>query len=94
MTGKREHAEQLISNTGEAAVVSLANKSTWWGAFASVVGGLSVSDYGVLVGIAIGLAGLAINLIFSVRRDRRERRELALQEQLAQQKLHDERGSP
>jgi hypothetical protein len=93
MTGKRDHAEQLISHTTEAAVVSAANKSTWWGAAASVVGGLSVSDFGVLVGIAIGLAGLVLNLIFSLRRDRRERREMVLKEQLAQQQLQDERNT-
>lgn len=51
---------------------------------AFIFGGLQLSDWGIIVGIATALIGVVVQIIFKIREDQRE-------ERLAQQVLKGER---
>lgn len=55
----------------EAAIAAVAHKGTMAGAGAAVIGWATSSEAGVLIGIIIGVAGLAINWYYKARADRR-----------------------
>ena len=59
-------------NSVEATVVSISSKSMGGGATASVLGWLSSNEGIALIGISVTLLGFIVNLIFQIRRDRRE----------------------
>ena len=50
-----------------------ATASTYGGGAGAVVSGLTLNEAGVIVGIVVAVAGLAAQLYFGIRRDRRER---------------------
>lgn len=56
----------------EAAGISLANKSMAAGAATGLAGFLSSVNWVGLTGVLIGAVGLAANIYFQIRRDRRE----------------------
>lgn len=56
----------------EAAGISLANKTMAGGAGAGVLGWLSQVNWMGLIGAAVAIIGLAANIYFQIRRDRRE----------------------
>lgn len=60
------------SDSAEATVSSIASKSMGGGATASVLGWLSSNEAIAVVGVTITILGFIVNLIFQVRRDRRE----------------------
>ena len=64
-----------MSNLTDSVIASTASKATYTGAGASVMGWLVSSEAAVFFGIVIGVLGLVVNVIFSIRRDRREQRE-------------------
>ncbi|MGL4648138.1 MAG: holin [Caldilineaceae bacterium] len=65
-------AEQQAS---EALIATNASHVTQIGAWGSVFAWLASAEAAVIFGILLGAAGLAVNVFFSWRRDRRETRE-------------------
>jgi hypothetical protein len=63
--------QQAIDATGAA----LGAKSTYIGATTSIGSWFLSSEFGMLAGVILGLAGLCVSIFFQLRRDRREERE-------------------
>ena len=61
MTGR---PEQMMETT--------AQTMTYGGAGTAIVSGITLSQIGVVVGIAVGIVGLALQIWYTMRRDRRE----------------------
>lgn len=61
--------------TLEAASAAVASKTPYAGATVSVFGWLASNEAGVVIGVLIGLVGLAANIWFKLREDRRQQRE-------------------
>jgi hypothetical protein len=59
----------------DSAMAAIGSKATYTGASASVVSWLLSSEFGILVGMIIGVAGLIINWYYKAKQDRREERE-------------------
>ena len=59
----------------DATAATLGTKAAYTGATTTVGGWLISSEFGMLVGMVIGVLGLLTNLYFQHRRDRREERE-------------------
>lgn len=55
----------------EASVASLASKATGTGSAVTVVGWLTSSNFGMWMGILIGVAGLLVNWHYKRKSDRR-----------------------
>lgn len=62
---------EQVSASLDAAAASVASKTTYAGASLTVSSWLLSSEFGVLVGILIGVVGLAVNIYFKLRDDRR-----------------------
>lgn len=60
-----------MQNVVEQAAITVANKLTIAGSAGTLVGWITSSDFGVVAGIAIGVIGLAMNLYFKMRHDKR-----------------------
>ena len=58
-----------------AASAALASKVTYGGAGMSITGYFLSSEFAVLSGLVIGLAGLAVNVYFKRREDHRQQAE-------------------
>jgi len=61
--------------TLDATMAALGSKATYTGASTSIVGWVLSSQFGVLAGILIGLAGLCINWYYRHKQDKREEAE-------------------
>jgi len=61
--------------TLDATLAALGSKATYTGASTSIVGWFLSSQFGVLAGILIGLAGLCINWYYRHKQDKREEEE-------------------
>lgn len=48
--------------------------ASYVGAGVSVIAGLTLTEWGVIIGIATALATLAFNVVYQIRKDRRESR--------------------
>lgn len=59
----------------DAVGIATATKATQVGAGTTVIGWFLSSEFGVLVGILLGIMGLLTNLWFQHRRDKREHAE-------------------
>lgn len=59
----------------EATVGSVASKATYSGAATSIIGWVLSSEFGILVGMVLGIAGFAVNWYYKLRQDRREQAE-------------------
>ena len=59
----------------ETAIATAASKATFAGAGTTIFGWLTSSEFGVVAGIVIGVAGLAVNWYFRRKTDKREQRE-------------------
>lgn len=59
----------------DATMAAAGSKATYAGAGASVVGWLTSSEFGVIAGVLIGVAGLAVNWYYRHREHRREQEE-------------------
>ncbi len=55
----------------EAAASAVASKSTYGGAATSVLGWLLSSEFTVVVGIVVAVAGLLVNWYYKAKADRR-----------------------
>lgn len=65
----------IDQQTLDASMAAAGSKATYTGAGAFSVGWLLSSEFGILVGIVIGVAGLLVNLYYSRKRDKREQAE-------------------
>lgn len=61
--------------TLDATMAALGSKATYTGASTSIVGWFLSSQFGVLAGILIGIAGLCINWYYRHKEDRRQEAE-------------------
>jgi len=61
MNGKQEHLMEPTAQT-----------MTYGGGGTAVLAGLSLNELGVVIGILVGLAGLALQVWLGLRRDKRE----------------------
>lgn len=61
--------------TFDATMAAAGSKATYTGAGTSVVGWVLSSEFGVLFGILLGTAGLAINWYYKHKQDKREQAE-------------------
>ena len=67
-----------VKEAVEASVASIASKATGTGSAVTMVGWLTASDFGMLAGIVIGVAGLILSWVFKhkaeVRHEQANRR--------------------
>lgn len=59
----------------DATLAAAGSKATYGGAGASVVGWLMSSEFGVVAGIIIGIAGFCVNWYYRHKQDKREQEE-------------------
>ena len=59
----------------DATLASVGSKATYTGAGASVVSWVLSSEFGILFGLALGLAGFGINWYYRHKQDRRDQAE-------------------
>lgn len=64
-----------MSNTVESGAIVAGKTAAYGGAVSAVVSGLSISEFGVIVGIVVGVLGLIFGQYWSWRRDERQRAE-------------------
>lgn len=72
MNGRRRMSTPTSADTVMSA-------TSYAGAGASIVAGLTLTEWGVIVGIVTAVVTLAANLVYQVRKDQRERRLWKLQ---------------
>ncbi|GAB2472272.1 hypothetical protein GCM10027082_24740 [Comamonas humi] len=65
-----------MSNTTENVGIVTGKTAAYGGAATAAVSGMTLSEIGVIVGIAVGVLGLLLGQFWSWRRDRREQREM------------------
>ena len=63
----------------DATMATLGSKATYTGATTSVLGWIMSSEFGVLIGIVLGVGGFLVNWYYKYKPDKRE------------QELHDQR---
>lgn len=61
--------------TFEASMAAVGSKATYGGASTSIVAWFLSSEFGMLMGIMIGIGGLAINWYYKHKEDRRRQAE-------------------
>ena len=59
----------------DAGIAAAASKSTYTGSGLMITGWLFSSEAAILVGMVVGVLGLAVNIYFRVKQDRREEKE-------------------
>lgn len=64
--------QQAADVVVDATIAAVASKGTWVGSLTSVVGFLTSSGFGVLVGAVIGITSLLIQWYYRRKQDRRE----------------------
>ena len=63
------------SATFDSAMAAAGSKVTYTGAGASVVGWLLSSEFGILVGLLLGVGGFLVNWYYRHKEDRRQQAE-------------------
>lgn len=63
----------------DTTMAAIGSKATYTGATTSVLGWIMSSEFGVLIGIILGVGGFLINWYYKYKQDKRE------------QELHDQR---
>ena len=63
------------SQTVDAALAAVGSKSTYAGASVTVTGWLLSSEFAVLVGMLLGLAGFLVNWYYRHKEDKRQQAE-------------------
>lgn len=56
-------------------MAAAGSKATYTGAGASILGWVLSSEFGILMGVLIGVGGLCVNFYFQRQRDKREQAE-------------------
>lgn len=59
----------------ETTLAAAGSKATYGGASTSIVAWFLSSEFGMLAGLCIALGGLAVNIYFQHKRDKREQAE-------------------
>jgi hypothetical protein len=59
----------------DAGIAAAASKSTYTGSGLMITGWLFSSEAAILVGMIVGVLGLAVNIYFRIKQDRREEKE-------------------
>lgn len=70
-----------MSNTAENGAIVAGKTAAYGGAVSAVVGGLTISEIGVIIGIAVGVLGLFFGQYWAWRKDKREQREMEVRMQ-------------
>jgi hypothetical protein len=65
----------IEQNTLDASMAAVGTKATYTGAGAAGLGWVLSSEFGILVGVVIGVCGFLVQLYYSHKRDRREQLE-------------------
>jgi len=73
--------------TIEAAIAASASKVTYTGAGMSVTGWFLSSEFAVLSGLVLGVAGFAVNWYYKVKEDRR--RQVEHEARMAERGFYD-----
>lgn len=60
-----------ITDGVQPIIPAIADKAVWTGSVTTVASWFAASDFGILAGIAIGVAGLVINWYFKHKADKR-----------------------
>ena len=61
--------------TFEATMAAAGSKATYTGAGASIMGWMLSSEFGILVGVVLGVGGFAVNWYYRAKEDRRREAE-------------------
>ncbi len=78
----------------EAVLIPAGNKVTWIGGGGAAVMSFLHSNAGWISGILIGLLGYLTSVYFQRRRDKREERQLAMEELLHERQMEKLRTKP
>lgn len=65
----------MKQETVDASISAIASKATYGGASTSVVSWFLSSEFGMVMGILIGLTGLAVNWYYKHKEDKRREAE-------------------
>lgn len=65
----------MKQETVDASISAIASKATYGGASTSVVSWFLSSEFGMIMGILIGLTGLGVNWYYKHKEDRRREEE-------------------
>ena len=79
--------DEATKAAAEAVGAAVGSKATYAGAGVSAASWWLSSEAGVLVGILLGVLGLAVNVYFKCRKDRRER-ESRRRDEARKEELH------
>lgn len=79
----------MKSESVDAAAMNVGLKTTFAGAGTGTAGWLASSEGVAIVGVICALAGLAVQLVFTIRRDRRESNEHAMKMAQLRKRAHD-----
>lgn len=61
--------------TFDATMAAVGSKATYTGAGASIMGWVLSSEFGVLIGLLLGLGGFAVNWFYKHKEDKRQQAE-------------------
>jgi hypothetical protein len=61
--------------TLDATLASVGSKATYTGATTSVLGWVLSSEFGILLGVTLGIGGFIVNWYYKFKQDRREQLE-------------------
>lgn len=64
--------DQIVTHAVDASIASAASKTTYAGAGMTVGGWFLSSEFAVLAGIVLGIAGFLVNWYYKHKQDRRE----------------------
>ncbi len=67
--------DQVAQQAADAAIASTASKVTYTGAGMTISGWMLSSEFAVLVGIVLGVAGFIVNWYYRHKEDRRSQAE-------------------
>lgn len=67
--------QQETQATVDATMAAIGSKATYTGASASVLGWMISSEFGVIFGLFLGVAGLGINWYYRHKEDKRQQAE-------------------
>jgi hypothetical protein len=63
------------ASTFDTTMAAAGSKATYTGASTSVVSWVLSSEFGILIGILLGVGGLAVNWYYRAKEDRRQQAE-------------------
>ncbi len=72
---KERPVQQETQATVDATMAAIGSKATYTGASASVLGWMISSEFGVIFGLFLGVAGLGINWYYRHKEDKRQQAE-------------------